>query len=91
MQDALAIAQLIQSYNTASRGKTGLLSQLTQQYEQRRKLPTALLTGKANILGRIETLSGGVGMWTKDTFFRSVKTFGVLEREFLVGASLQVD
>jgi 2-polyprenyl-6-methoxyphenol hydroxylase-like FAD-dependent oxidoreductase len=62
------------------------LKQLTLAYEWRRKLPIAILGVKATILGEIETLSGPLGMWFRNSFFKVMASIGVVEQSFVDAA-----
>ena len=66
------------------------LRELAGSYELRRKPPTALLSLKSNFLGRVETLSGGLGMFARNSFFRVMGALGVAERIFIGGAKPSV-
>eukprot|EP00981_Chlorochromonas_danica_P002195 scaffold437_cov168-Ochromonas_danica.AAC.12 len=86
MQDALAVAK-----NIVAKSSEKDISELSSRYENNRKLHTSLLVGKSHILGTIETLSGSLGMLGKDTFFKVAGAVGVIEKEFLTAARLEVE
>ena len=62
------------------------LAELVTKYQLKRKVPTALLSVKANILGHIETQSGNLGMFCRDTFFKLTNALGIVEKVYLNGA-----
>ena len=62
------------------------LQRLASSYQWRRKLPTALIGGKAKILGAIETAPGLVGGLARDAFFFAMGRLGVAEYVYLDGA-----
>ena len=62
------------------------LADLVSSYQLKRKIPTAFLSIKANILGRIETQSGKIGMLFRDTFFKLTNALGIVEKVYLNGA-----
>lgn len=106
LQDALFLARGIGALNSRLRRPTEggaaaeqwlfdkeLLSELQElsgSYELRRKPPTALLSLKSSFLGRVETLSGGGGMFARDNFFRAMAALGIAERIFIGGAKPQL-
>jgi hypothetical protein len=62
------------------------LKDFVMKYQLKRKVPTALLSVKANLLGRIETQSGTFGMLFRDIFFRLTYLLGIVEKVYLSGA-----
>ena len=62
------------------------LQRLASSYQWRRKLPTALIGGKAKILGTIETAPGLLGGLARDAFFFAMGKLGVAEYVYLDGA-----
>ncbi len=62
------------------------LAELVTNYQLKRKVPTALLSVKANLLGRIETQSGTFGMFCRDTFFKLTNALGIVAKVYLNGA-----
>ena len=62
------------------------LADFVVKYQFKRKIPTASLSIKANVLGRIETQSGKFGMLLRDTFFKLTNALGIVEKVYLDGA-----
>ena len=62
------------------------LRQLVRSYEWKRKIPTALLGGKARLLGAVETAPGTLGGAARDLFFFVMGKVGVAEFVYLDGA-----
>jgi salicylate hydroxylase len=86
LQDAYCLARLISEHNTGGSSSGEQLQQVAGAYERIRKVPTALLSVKSNILGNIETLSSPAGVLFKDNFFRVLGVVGVVKKEYLEGA-----
>lgn len=66
--------------------KTIISRKIAKSFENKRKLPTGLLSAKSGFLGALETLPGPVGGLVRDLFFVTVGKLGVAEYIFLDGA-----
>lgn len=88
MQDAYYLAQLIADYNSQSRLKG--LADIGRLLFDKRRNPTALLSVKSSIIGRVETLGGPVGVFVKENFFRITGRLGIVKKEYLQGAIPQI-
>ena len=63
-----------------------LIQKAMRTYESRRKVPTALLSSKSGILGKIECAQTPLGMWLRNTLFSVLSKLGVVQYVFLDGA-----
>jgi len=67
-------------------GSSSSVAEVARKYEERRKMPTALLAIKSRLVGVVETLGNPVGMNFKLNFFRALGLLGLAEEEFLSAA-----
>mmetsp|Transcript_28044 Transcript_28044/g.39938 ORF Transcript_28044/g.39938 Transcript_28044/m.39938 type:complete len:377 (+) Transcript_28044:519-1649(+) len=83
LQDAYCLARLIGEHNLNPSSK---VAEVAKKYEERRKIPTALLAVKSRLVGVVETLGNPVGMNFKLNFFRVLGLLGLAEEELLSAA-----
>jgi 2-polyprenyl-6-methoxyphenol hydroxylase-like FAD-dependent oxidoreductase len=92
VQDAYSLAQKIFDFNKAIETETPLdLQSLFKEYERSRWLPTTSITGKAAILGYLET-GGRDGFYSKfrDVFFKFLIILGVPQKVLIDAATPKV-
>lgn len=92
IQDSFSLAEKIFQFNTALEEDAPLdLQMLFKEYERTRWLPTTSITGKAAILGYLET-GGRDGFYSKfrDVFFKVLDALGVPKRVLIDAATPKV-
>ena len=89
MQDAYCLATLIRDCNRKPVGDSGTdnsLINLANTFEEKRKLPTALVSAESSILGRLETLGSPLGCLLKESVFRVLDKTGIAGLVYIIGA-----
>ena len=68
------------------RSRVDSLADLSDAFERKRKLPTALVSAESSFLGRLETLGSPLGCLLKETVFRVLDRTGIAGLVYIAGA-----